>query len=216
MTKQELLAAGYTEEQAVALMAMHKKAIDGDYVPKTRFNEVNEDLKIQKQSIVDRDKQIATIKTQVKDVEGLQEKITAMETDNKTSKEKYDSDLGVERKKNALKLKLIQDEAGKPHDVGMVSALFDMDTISLDENGEIKSGYDEQRKKLGTEKAFAFEVVKPVITDPNNPGFKPVGTEPPDATPKPVTPEVAATYGSSLAKQKLSMMGIKPVETKQQ
>ena len=45
MTKEQLLAAGFTEEQATNILKLHKEAIDGNYVAKHRFDEVNGELK---------------------------------------------------------------------------------------------------------------------------------------------------------------------------
>ena len=38
MTKESLIAAGFTEEQATKIMGMHTEAIDGNYVPKATFD----------------------------------------------------------------------------------------------------------------------------------------------------------------------------------
>ena len=52
MTKEDLIAMGLTEEQAKKVM----ESLDGNFVTKTRFNEVNEENKTLKKSVSDRDK----------------------------------------------------------------------------------------------------------------------------------------------------------------
>lgn len=49
MTKNDLKAMGLTEEQAEKVF----EAISGDFVTKSRFNEVNEENKTLKQSVAD-------------------------------------------------------------------------------------------------------------------------------------------------------------------
>ena len=53
MTKEQLLAAGFTEEQATNILKLHKEAIDGQYVAKHRFDEVNGELKTAKEQIAE-------------------------------------------------------------------------------------------------------------------------------------------------------------------
>ena len=54
MNKEDLIAMGLTEEQAKKVM----DSLDGNFVTKTRFNEVNEENKTLKKSVSDRDKQL--------------------------------------------------------------------------------------------------------------------------------------------------------------
>ncbi|MCI5996565.1 MAG: phage scaffolding protein [Blautia sp.] len=58
MKKEDLIAMGLTEEQAKQVM----ESLDGDFVTKTRFNELNEENKTLKQSVSDRDKQLENLK----------------------------------------------------------------------------------------------------------------------------------------------------------
>ena len=58
MKKEDLLTMGLTEDQAKKVM----DSLDGDFVTKARFNEVNEELKSVKKSVSDRDKQLEDLK----------------------------------------------------------------------------------------------------------------------------------------------------------
>ena len=58
MKKEDLIAMGLTEEQAKKVM----DSLDGNFVTKARFNEVNEENKTLKQSVADRDKQLEDLK----------------------------------------------------------------------------------------------------------------------------------------------------------
>ena len=58
MNKEDLIAMGLTEEQAKKVM----DSLDGNFVTKTRFNEVNEENKTLKSLFSDRDKQLEDLK----------------------------------------------------------------------------------------------------------------------------------------------------------
>ena len=66
--KEELIAMGLTEEQAKKVM----DSLDGNFVTKTRFNEVNEENKTLKKSVSDRDKQLEDLKKSSGDNAALQ------------------------------------------------------------------------------------------------------------------------------------------------
>ena len=214
MTKEALLAAGYTEAQATAILEAHTKAIENSYVPIHRFNEVNTELKTTKASLTDRDKQIEGLKKFEGTATELQTKVKELEEANKTADAQHKQALATERKKNAIKLSLLEDADGKPHDVDMVMGLFNLEQVTIDEaSGKISSGFKEQRDTLHKDKSFLFEAK----ADPNAKpgangkpaGWKPVGTPPPDGSDGGAGgADEAASYGKSLAAIKLGMMGI--------
>ncbi len=213
MTKEQLLAAGFTEEQATNILKLHKEAIDGNYVAKHRFDEVNGELKTAKEQVIERDKQITELKKFEGDSKALQEKITELEAANAAKDEEYKANLALERKKNAIRLALLEDENGKPHDVDMVMGLFNLEQIIIDEaTGKISSGFKEQNDAIRKEKAFLFSPkADDQNKDPNkNPGWKPAGDPPADGDKGGKGADPSVSYGKSLAQVKLGMMGIKP------
>ena len=212
MTKAQLLALGFTEDQATNILKLHKEAIDGSYVAKHRFDEVNGELKTTKEQVSERDKQITDLKKFEGDAKSLQEKITALETGNATKDKEYTANLALERKKNAIKLALLEDENGKPHDADMVMGLFNLEQVSIDEStGKITSGFKEQNDSIRKEKTFLFSTKAEPNKDPNkNPGWKPAGNPPADGDKGGGAGDPSVSYGKSLAQIKLGMMGIKP------
>lgn len=213
MTKEQLLAAGFTEEQAANILKLHKEAIDGNYVAKHRFDEVNTELKTTKEQVIERDKQITELKKFEGDSKALQEKITALENDNAAKDKEYKANLTLERKKNAIKLALLEDENGKPYDVDMVMGLFNLEQIVIDEaTGKISSGFKEQNDAIRKEKAFLFSPKEDVNKggDGKPAGWKPAGTPPVDGDKGGEGADPSVSFGKSLAQIKLGMMGIKP------
>ena len=69
---------GLTEEQANKVM----EGLNGAFVPKSRFNEVNEELKTAKATITERDGQLDTLKKSGADAATLQVQITQLQADN--------------------------------------------------------------------------------------------------------------------------------------
>lgn len=213
MTKEQLLAAGFTEEQVTNILKLHKEAIDGNYVPKHRFDEVNTELKTTKEQVIERDKQITELKKFEGDSKALQEKISELEAANAAKDKEYKANLALERKKNAIRLALLEDENGKPHDVDMVMGLFNLEQIIIDEaTGKISSGFKEQNDAIRKEKAFLFSPKEDANKggDGKPAGWKPTGTPPTDGDKGGGGADPSISFGKSLAQIKLGMMGIKP------
>lgn len=213
MTKEQLLAIGLTEEQATNILKLHKEVIDGNYVPKHRFDEVNAELKTTKEQVAERDKQITELKKFEGDSKALQEKITELEAANAAKDKEYKANLALERKKNAIKLALLEDENGKPYDVDMVMGLFNLEQVVIDEaTGKISSGFKEQNEAIRKEKAFLFSPKEDANKggDGKPAGWKPTGTPPADGDKGGGGADPSVSFGKSLAQIKLGMMGIKP------
>lgn len=132
--------------------------LDGNYVTKSRFNEVNEEKKTLKTTVAERDKQLETLKNSKGDTEALKAQIKQLQTENNQAKEKYEDQMKNLRLTTAIQL-AIGDSA---QDVGIVSGLFDRDKLILGEDGKV-TGLDEQLKALKESKPFLFK------TAPSNP-----------------------------------------------
>ena len=83
MTKEKLLEWGLTEEQATKVM----EGLNGSFVTKARFNEVNTELTTAKNTIKERDTQLETLKKASGDTKALQDQITQLQTDNANQKD---------------------------------------------------------------------------------------------------------------------------------
>lgn len=149
----------------------HKIAIvtDGAWIPKDKFNEVNESKKKLEGDLSERDKQLAGLKKDAGDNEALKEQIDKLQQTNKEAADKYAADMKELQLSTALKLAL----AGEAHDPGIVSSLLDKSIIEINEDGSIKSGLDDQIKGLRESKAFLF-VEKQETSKPAFRGAKPL------------------------------------------
>ncbi|MEG6521128.1 phage scaffolding protein [Desulfotomaculum sp. 1211_IL3151] len=151
MTKEELIALGLTDELATKAAAASAEELKS-FIPKTRFDEVNE---AKKQAEKDRDTvsgQLEELKKTAGVSEDLKKQIETLQGENKAAKEKHEADMKALTLTNAIKLAL----TGKAHDPDIVTNLLDKAKIELNEDGTIKSGLDDQIKALRESKAFLF------------------------------------------------------------
>lgn len=162
MTKEQFIALGFTEEQATKAAAASVEELK-TYIPKHRFDEVNEENKTLKTTVKDNATQLETLKTTAGASEGLKTQIITLQADNKKKDEEYQAQLKDIAITNAIKLAL----AGKVHDESLASTLVDKTKLVID--GDKIVGLDEQLKSLKESKAFLFKAEN---TETVKPGFK--------------------------------------------
>lgn len=151
MNKQQFLDLGLSEDLATKAEAESKKELE-TYVPKTRFDEVNNAKKQLETDVKDRDKQIEEIKKNTGDNEELKTKIETLQNENKENKKKYEEDLKELQISNAIKLAV----SDKAQDADLVASLFDKSKLILGEDGKI-TGLEEQLKTIKEGKPFLFK-----------------------------------------------------------
>ena len=157
MTKEKLLEWGLTEEQATKVM----EGLNGSFVTKARFNEVNTELTAAKNTIKERDTQLETLKKASGDTKALQDQITQLQADNKKKDTDHAAELKNLKISNAVELALT---GAKAKNYTAVKALL-VDFIGkaeLAEDGTVK-GLDDEVKKLveGKDTAFLFDTKAP-------------------------------------------------------
>lgn len=167
MKKEDLIAMGFSEEQADALVSKY-----GNMVPLERFNEVNGAKKSLEEQVKTHETQLRELQGKAKGNEELQAEITKLQESQKQAKELYEQQLKDERMSTALKLAI----ANKVHDVDLVTGLVDKSKIELDEKGNVKTGLDEQLKSLQESKSFLF-VPEKEEKKPEFKGWSPAGGE---------------------------------------
>jgi len=123
-----------------------------DFVPKHRFDEVNEAKKQLAEQLAERDNQLAELKKSVGDNEELRKQIEALQNENKEREKEYQGRLRDMAITTAIKLAV----AGEAHDPDLVANLIDKGKIEVDEQGNVKGGLDDQIKSLRESKAFLF------------------------------------------------------------
>ena len=133
--KDKLIKLGLTDELAQKVVDNFGDIIDGIYVTKERFNEVNNELKSAKDTIKERDTQLEKLQNDNASNEDLKKQIADLKKANADAAKEAENKLNAERKSNAVKLEL----SGKVHNVSVAMSLLKMDDIVMTEDGKVKS-----------------------------------------------------------------------------
>ncbi len=139
MTKEELKALGLSDDLVDKILTGFK-----GFIPKSRFDEVNETKKKAEETIKDRDKQLETLKKSTGDTEALKAEIVKLQTANKTEADKYAADIKTVKINAAVETALM---AAGAKNVKAVKALLNLDKAALDEDGTVK-GLKDQIKTI--------------------------------------------------------------------
>jgi polyhydroxyalkanoate synthesis regulator phasin len=141
MNKGTLKGFGLTDEQADKVM----KELDGAFIPKSRFNEVNAELKQAKEAVTERDKQLEDLKKSTGDVEALKKQIEDLQTANKTQTETHAAEMKTLKFDTALHAALSGAKARNPETVKPLLRAF-LEKAEMD--GDSIKGLDAELKKL--------------------------------------------------------------------
>lgn len=148
MNKEDLIAMGLTEEQAKKVM----DSLDGNYVTKTRFNEVNEENKTLKKSVSDRDKQLEDLKKSSGDNEELKKQIETLQQENANQKKAHDAEMTQLRLDNAIDAALTATGA---KNIKAVRALIDTSKVKIGEDGKL-TGFDDLLSAVQKSDSYLF------------------------------------------------------------
>lgn len=148
MNKEDLIAMGLTEEQAKKVM----DSLDGNYVTKTRFNEVNEENKTLKKSVSDRDKQLEDLKKSSGDNEELKKQIETLQQENANQKKAHDAEMTQLRLDNAIDAALT---AAGAKNIKAVRALIDTSKVKVGEDGKL-TGFDDPLSAVQKSDSYLF------------------------------------------------------------
>lgn len=150
MKKEDLLAMGLTDEQADKII----DSIDENFVTKARFNEINEENKTLKKSMLDRDKQLEDLKKSSGDNAALQQQISDLQKLNAEQQKAHDEEMAALKFNNAVEMALT---GAKAKSIKAVRAMLDDSKIKLGEDGKL-TGFDEQIEALRKSDGYMFNV----------------------------------------------------------
>ncbi|MCR8983267.1 phage scaffolding protein [Brevibacillus laterosporus] len=188
--KKLLQELGISEEHIEKITGGVEENYKG-YVPKHRFDEINDTKKELEGQIKDRDKQLTELKKNTGDNEDLKKQIETLQAENKTKGEEYETKLKDMQVSTAIKLAL----TGEAHDPDLIASLLDKSKIEINEDGTLKGGLDDQVKALRESKAFLFVEKQ---QEEHKPTFK--GATPADGSGRQTDPATNSA-GANFAKQ---------------
>lgn len=148
MTKEDLIAMGLSEEQTKKVM----ESLDGNFVTKARFNEVNEENKTLKQSVSERDKQLEELKKSSGDNAELKKQIETLQQQNSEQQKAHSAELAKLKLDNAIDTALT---AAGAKNIKAVRALLDSKSLRLGDDGKL-TGFDEQLEAVRKSDGYLF------------------------------------------------------------
>ncbi len=201
MTKESLTAIGLSEDQADKVMQAHADSINGKFIPKSRFDEVNEQLKDVKGQVAERDTQIAGLKKFQGSADELKAKVTALQEANAKASEEYAAKLASVQKNYAIRSEIGADA----QDPDLILKLIDVDSVSINSEGKAL-GVREQIDALHKDRPYLFKATQAEGEEATGDGGKPTvrGFKPPESVMAGIGSKQfdAAKFGSKLAESR--------------
>lgn len=153
MKKEEFIKLGLSEELAAKCESASQDELKG-YIPKARFDEVNNEKKKLELDVRDRDGQLETLKNSTGDVDALKKQIETLQAENKTKEEAHAAEIKQLKVDSAIDLAL--GDAKAKNKIAVKALLKDMDKAELDADGSIK-GLAEQIAALQKSDSYLFD-----------------------------------------------------------
>ena len=177
---------GMTDDLATKIAELSAEELKG-FIPKTRFDEVNEAKKNAEALVKERDKQLEDVKKSTGDNEELKKQIEQLQEDNKRVVKEKEAEIKQLQINNAVHTAL--KDAGAKNVTALMALLKDLDKAELAEDGTIK-GLAEQIQELQKSESYLFHVK-------NESQPKPIGATPANSGSQ--TPDSESTWASKLA-----------------
>lgn len=153
MKKEEFVKLGVDEELAAKCEAASLEELKG-FIPKSRFDEVNNAKNTAEALVKERDGQIETLKNSTGDVDSLKQQVADLQEENKTKDEAHAAEIKQLKVDNAIEAALTA--ANAKNVIAVKALLKDLDKAELDEDGTIK-GLAEQIAALQKSDEYLFE-----------------------------------------------------------
>ena len=157
MKKEDLMKIeGMTDDLATKIAEVSAEELKG-YIPKTRFDEVNEAKKNAEALVKERDKQLEDVKKSTGDNEELKKQIEQLQESNKTAKAEYEANIKRVQKENIDTL-LLTEQGAK--NAKAILALLDAVDDKL-EGDDYKAARLAQIQSLQKSESYLFNIKNP-------------------------------------------------------
>lgn len=153
MRKEEFVKLGIDEETAKKLETASQEELKG-YVPKTRFDEVNNAKNTTEALVKERDGQLEALKNSTGDVEAMKKQIEDLQKANNEAAKAHAAEIKQLKIDNAIESALTGAKA--KNNIAVKALLKDLDKAELADDGTIK-GLSEQIQALQKSDAYLFE-----------------------------------------------------------
>lgn len=165
MKKEEIIALGIDAEPAQKVADASAEELKG-YVPKARFDEVNEAKKKAEEMISERDNQLEKLKKSAGDNEELKNQIAELQKNNATTIKQHEAEM-KQLRRDGIDTQVIMAAGAK--NAKTVAALFDPIDDNLDEDA-YRAARQKQVDAIKKDNDYLFTVP----TQPQVSGIQPV------------------------------------------
>ena len=166
MKKEEFIKLGLTEDLAKECEKASQEELKG-FIPKARFDEVNNDKKHLDTLLEERNNQLEDLKKSTGDVEAMKKQIETLQNENKAKDDAHAAELKKIKVDTAVNTAL--GGAGAINTKAVIPFLKDMEKAEFDEDGTIK-GLADQIKALQKDDSTKFLFNATRIVKGANPG----------------------------------------------
>lgn len=145
-----------TEEHAKAIVDEHKQSLEG-FVPLSRLNQEIEKTKAEKARADEVESKIKELDEHRGTTEELVSKVEELNQKIKEEKEEYNKKVDSISKRSAVTLALLGKEK-RPLEKALPTLLeaYDLESIKLDKDGNIVSGFNEQDERISEDFSFCY------------------------------------------------------------
>lgn len=150
MKKEEFVALGISEDLAEKAAAASSEELKG-YIPKSRFDEVNEEKKNLQTAKKKAEDDLEELKKTAGDNEALTKQITDLQEAAKQKDTEYAEQIKAMKLMNAIRIGITDAQ-----DAELVAGLVDKTKVMLGDDGKV-AGLDEQLKAIRESKPFLFK-----------------------------------------------------------
>ena len=148
---------------------------DGNFIPKSRFDEVNESKKLLEGQIKAKDKELKDLGKKFEGNEDLASELATMKANSKKMEDDYKKQIADMQLNHSMEAVFNEN---KVKDAKLIKALLDMDKIKLD--GDKLTGLDDQITALKESHDYLFNIEQPPKGLGSNPNFRGMGGAPGD------------------------------------
>lgn len=205
--KDKIAELNLSDDIVKAVVDLHNQEIAGQYIPKERFDTVNNKKNSLEEQIDTLQKDIEKFSESGEEVETLKRQLSDKAEEIQKAQDESKAAIMEANKKFHVMLDIMNDAEKVPNDAELVYSLLDMSPVKFNENGEVVGGLEEAKNKLFEEKAFLF---KPVQEEPKEySGWIPKGKNLPAGVGAPGSKKEDineyAALGKSMAEEKLRL-----------
>lgn len=148
---------------------------DGNFIPKSRFDEVNESKKLLEGQIKAKDKELKDLGKKFEGNEDLASELATIKANSKKMEDDYKKQIADMQLNHSMEAVFNEN---KVKDAKLIKALLDMDKIKLD--GDKLTGLDDQITALKESHDYLFNIEQPLKGLGSNPNFRGMGGAPGD------------------------------------